>query len=158
MWSSGTRLEDSAKIVSNGPMESDLPEYMVMRNTLSTTSACLPFRGQCGGAQRRARPSARRRRQRAAGPSTLSGAQTAKRRKAGSRVTTAGAFAGGGQALNADEDEKGTGNGFRKKAGRCVNQSIYSVIPACLTPPIIQQASPRRTSQGGGETLICLTR
>jgi len=40
-----------------------------------------------------------------------------KRRKAGSRVTTAGAFAGGGQALNADEDEKGTGSGFRKKAG-----------------------------------------
>ena len=94
------------------------------------------FCGQCGGAQRRARPSARRRRQQqAAGPSTLTGAQTAKRRKAGSRVTTAGVFAGGGQALNADEDEKGTGNGFRKKAGRCVNQSIYSAIPARLTPP-----------------------
>ena len=32
MWSSGTRLADSAKIISNGPMESDLPEYMVMRD------------------------------------------------------------------------------------------------------------------------------
>lgn len=50
----------------------------------------------------------------------LTGAQTAKRRKAGSRVTTAGTFTGGGQALNADEDKKGSGIGFRKKAGRCV--------------------------------------
>ncbi|KAI0266619.1 hypothetical protein BGY98DRAFT_939036 [Russula aff. rugulosa BPL654] len=47
----------------------------------------------------------------------LTGAQTAKRRKAGSRVTTAGTFTGGGQALNADEDKKGSGIGFRKKAG-----------------------------------------
>jgi len=31
MWSSGTRLADSANIISNGPMESDLPEYMVMK-------------------------------------------------------------------------------------------------------------------------------
>ena len=51
------------------------------------------------------------------------GAQTAKRRKAGSRITTAGTFLGGGQALNADEDEKKTGTGFRKKAVRCVSQA-----------------------------------
>jgi hypothetical protein len=51
----------------------------------------------------------------------LTGAQTAKRRKAGSRVATAGTFAGSGQALNADENDKRTGNGFRKKAGRCVD-------------------------------------
>ncbi|KAI0001516.1 WLM domain-containing protein [Russula compacta] len=100
MWSSGTRLADSSKIVSGGRIEDDLPEYM------------------CGGAQRRARPSARRRRQRpVAGPSMLTGAQTSKRRKAGSRVTDAGTFSGSGQALNADEDEKTTGTGFRKKAG-----------------------------------------
>lgn len=100
MWSSGTRLADSARIVPGGLVDDDLPEYM------------------CGGAQRRARPAARRRRrQPVPGPSTLTGAQTAKRRKAGSRVTTAGTFTGGGQALNADEDEKGLGIGFRKKAG-----------------------------------------
>jgi hypothetical protein len=61
----------------------------------------------------------------------LTGAQTAKRRKAGSRVTTAGTFAGGGQALNADEDQKGTGVGFRKKAGRCVN--LHEIL-LFLTP------------------------
>jgi hypothetical protein len=55
----------------------------------------------------------------------LSGAQTAKRRKAGSRVTTPGTFAGGGQALNADEEEKGTGIGFRRKAGRCVDLFFF---------------------------------
>ncbi len=53
----------------------------------------------------------------------LTGAQTAKRRKAGSRITAAGTFSGSGQALNADEDEKTTGTGFRKKAVRCVSQS-----------------------------------
>lgn len=99
MWSSGTRLADSAVITGHETLDDDLPEYM------------------CGGAQSRARPSARRRRQQAvAGPSGLTGAQTAKRRKAGSRITAAGTFLGGGQALNADEDEKSTGTGFRKKA------------------------------------------
>jgi hypothetical protein len=29
MWSSGTRLADSAKIVRGGLVEDDLPEYMV---------------------------------------------------------------------------------------------------------------------------------
>ncbi|KAH9972776.1 WLM domain-containing protein [Lactifluus volemus] len=99
MWSSGTRLTDSTKVVGSGPIEDGLPEYM------------------CGGAQSRARPSARRRRrQPVAGPSLLTGAQTTKRRKAGSRVTTSGIFTGGGQALNADEDDKRAGTGFRKKA------------------------------------------
>jgi hypothetical protein len=52
----------------------------------------------------------------------LTGAQTVKRRKAGSRVTRAGTFAGSGQALTAgDEDEKRTGTGFPKRAGRYVN-------------------------------------
>ncbi|KAI9512026.1 WLM-domain-containing protein [Russula earlei] len=100
MWSSGTRLADSAKIVPGGLMEDDLPEYM------------------CGGAQNRARPAMRKRRQRpVAGPSMLTGPQTAKRRKAGSRVTAASTFSGSGQILNADDDEKGKGTGFRKKAG-----------------------------------------
>ncbi|KAI0303834.1 WLM domain-containing protein [Multifurca ochricompacta] len=100
MWSSGTRLADSANMAGNGPAEDDYPEYM------------------CGGAQSRARPSARRRRQQSvAGPSTSTGAQTAKRRKAGSRVTAAGTFIGSGQALNADKVDKIIGTGFRKKAG-----------------------------------------
>jgi hypothetical protein len=80
---------------------------------------------KCGGAQSRARPSARRRRQQpVAGPSLLTGAQTAKRRKVGSRITAAGTFLGSGQALNADEDEKTTGTGFRKKAVRCVSLAL----------------------------------
>ncbi len=58
----------------------------------------------------------------------LTGAQTAKRRKAGSRVTAAGTFTGSGQALNADEDKKGTGIGFRKKAGRCVDPVWHSLL------------------------------
>ncbi|KAI0264513.1 WLM domain-containing protein [Gloeopeniophorella convolvens] len=102
MWSSGTRLADSATVSGNMPTEDDLPEYM------------------CGGAQSRARPSGRRRRrQPIAGPSTHTGAQTVKRRKAGSRVTAAGAFVGDGLALNvnADDTEKTAGAGFRRKAG-----------------------------------------
>ncbi|KAH9068318.1 WLM-domain-containing protein [Lactarius deliciosus] len=99
MWSSGTRLADSAVIAGQEALDDDLPEYM------------------CGGAQSRARPSARRRRrQPVTGPSMLTGAQTAKRRKAGSRITAAETFLGPGQALNADEDEKTAGTGFRKKA------------------------------------------
>ncbi|OJT07459.1 hypothetical protein TRAPUB_1702 [Trametes pubescens] len=75
---------------------------------------------ECGGAQSRARPtSLRRRRRRLAGPSNHTGAQTAKRRKAGSRVTAQGTFQGSGKALNedvSDEERKKAGAGFRKKA------------------------------------------
>lgn len=76
---------------------------------------------QCGGAQSRTRPSAFRRRRRQPGPSAHSGAQTAKKRKAGSRVTAQSAFIGGGRALNEGvevEDGKNTGTGFRKQAAR----------------------------------------
>ncbi|KAI0775183.1 WLM domain-containing protein [Trametes elegans] len=103
-WSSGTRLADSAHLGSQGLDAGDLPEYM------------------CGGAQARARPTSlrrRRRRQQPGGPSNHTGAQTAKRRKAGSRVTAQGTFAGAGRALNedvSDEEEKKAGAGFRKKA------------------------------------------
>jgi len=88
----------------------------------------------------------------------LTGAQTAKRRKAGSRVTTAGTFAGSGQALNADKDEKRTGIGFRKKAGRCVVLFLGSSVSGSLDVPMTQQASPRRTGHGWGKTLACFTR
>ncbi|KAH9942766.1 WLM-domain-containing protein [Amylocystis lapponica] len=100
-WSSGTRLSDSARVAGQSLDAGDLPEYV------------------CGGAQTRARPTALRRRRRA-GPSNYSGAQTAKKRKAGSRVTAQGVFRGDGHALNEDVEDvaqKKAGAGFRKKAG-----------------------------------------
>ncbi|KAI0671770.1 WLM domain-containing protein [Trametes maxima] len=101
-WSSGTRLADSARVSSIGEDAFGLPEYM------------------CGGAQSRARPTGlRRRRRQAAASSNHTGAQTAKRRKAGSRITAQGTFKGAGRALDedvSDEDQKKAGAGFRKKA------------------------------------------
>ncbi|KAA1467508.1 WLM-domain-containing protein [Dentipellis sp. KUC8613] len=98
-WSSGTRLVDSARVAGDGVATGALPEFM------------------CGGAQTKAKPTRRRRRrQPTAGPSR-SGAQSVKRRKAGSRVT-ADVFKGDGRALNADieGEEKKAGTGFRKQA------------------------------------------
>ncbi|EIN09691.1 WLM-domain-containing protein [Punctularia strigosozonata HHB-11173 SS5] len=98
-WSSGTRLADAARTSGQGLDPGELPEYM------------------CGGAQTRARPTRRKRRPRAiAGPSDRTGAQTTKRRKAGSRV--AKDFGSGGRALNddLDEDAKKRGTGFGKQA------------------------------------------
>ncbi|KAH9838256.1 WLM domain-containing protein [Rhodofomes roseus] len=102
-WSSGTRLADSARVGGGTLDPGDLPENM------------------CGGAQARKRPtSLRRRRNHQAGPSNHTGAQTAKKRKAGSRITAIGTFRGSGHALNedaSDEEQKKSGAGFRKKAG-----------------------------------------
>lgn len=103
-WSSGTRLADSAKIAGQGIETEDLPEYM------------------CGGAHSRARPASYQRRKRTAkfsGPSVHTGAQSEKKRKAGSRITNANAFGSSGQALNEGiiGEKKETGTGFRKKAG-----------------------------------------
>ncbi|KAI0309917.1 WLM domain-containing protein [Amylostereum chailletii] len=101
-WSSGNRLSDSAVIAGDGAQLGDLPEYI------------------CGGAHTRARPARRRRQRTQAGPSKNTGAQTAKRRKAGARVTAAGTFQGDGRTLNADvedADAQKAGAGFRKKAG-----------------------------------------
>ncbi|TDL25486.1 WLM-domain-containing protein [Rickenella mellea] len=106
-WSSGTRLSDSARVGGHGIENYEMPEYI------------------CGGAQTRSRPNtlARKRRRRknaTAGPSTLTGAQVPKKRKAGSRVTAQNAFVGSGRSLNegaSDDDAKAVGSGFRKKAG-----------------------------------------
>ncbi|KAI0049739.1 WLM-domain-containing protein [Auriscalpium vulgare] len=101
MWSSGKRLADSAVVDGDQATADEFPEYI------------------CGGAQRRARPARKRRRQTTAGPSTQTGAQTAKRRKAGSRVMAPGTFEGDGRALNADIEDDGrkkAGTGFRKQA------------------------------------------
>ncbi|KAG2128145.1 WLM domain-containing protein [Suillus cothurnatus] len=103
-WSSGTRLADSAKIAGQGIEMGDLPEYM------------------CGGAHSRARPASYQRRKRTAkfsGPSVHTGAQSEKKRKAGSRITNANAFGSDGKALNEGVigEKKEVGTGFRKKAG-----------------------------------------
>ncbi|KIM84879.1 hypothetical protein PILCRDRAFT_817694 [Piloderma croceum F 1598] len=104
-WSAGTRLADSSKVTGQGIEFGEFPEYM------------------CGGAQQRARPTSLRRRRgnraKVIGPSLHSGRQTAKKRKAGTRVTSKYAFAGDGKALNEDldEDQKKKGIGFRKQAG-----------------------------------------
>lgn len=75
------------------------------------------------------------------------GAQTAKRRKAGARVTAQGVFRGDGQALNADvedEDAKKVGTGFGKKAARSDSEFSLSLARG-LTPCFLffsfQQAS-----------------
>ncbi|KAG6813909.1 hypothetical protein H0H92_005758 [Tricholoma furcatifolium] len=100
-WSSGTRLADSAKVSGVGIEPGDLPEYV------------------CGGAQSRKRPVRRQRKPRNSTitPSNSTGRQTAKPRKAGSRITSKTAFVGTGSSLLGDgEDVKGKGTGFRKQA------------------------------------------
>ncbi|KAL1759962.1 WLM domain-containing protein [Schizophyllum commune] len=102
-WSSGTRLGDSAQIEGQGVASSEyMPEYM------------------CGGAQTRTRPTAIRRRRgprrpRKTVPSLHTGRQTAKKRKAGARVTSKYAFEGEGATLG---EAGGKGAGFRKRAVR----------------------------------------
>ncbi|KAJ4500684.1 WLM domain-containing protein [Lentinula lateritia] len=98
-WSAGTRLADSAVVSGQGLDVGDLPQYI------------------CGGAQSRTRPSNLRQRR---GPrpreimaSSKTGRQTAKKRKAGSRVTSKYAFQGEGTSLSAGE----AGKGFGKQAG-----------------------------------------
>ncbi|KZP23769.1 WLM-domain-containing protein [Athelia psychrophila] len=102
-WSAGTRLGDSTRVAGDGVDSGEFPEYM------------------CGGAQRRTRPTARRRRRgprTQAGPSLHTGRQTAKKRKAGARVTGQNVFAGEGKAINedGDSDQKTQGTGFGKQA------------------------------------------
>lgn len=100
-WSAGRRLADSAVVAGKGIQAGDLPEYM------------------CGGAHCRVRPVRGRRSVVVAGPSLHTGAQTTKKRKAGSRVTNSSAFPTTGKALNddLDDDTKAVGTGFRKQAG-----------------------------------------
>ncbi|KAI0755885.1 WLM domain-containing protein [Irpex lacteus] len=102
LWSSGQRLADFALLGGPGLAKAELPEYL------------------CGGAQSRKRPSTQRhRRPRTEGPSDHTGRQTAKKRKAGSRVTAKGTFKGNSRALNEDVEEEaakrlvlGSGNGL----------------------------------------------
>ncbi|KAG6820942.1 hypothetical protein H0H93_009178 [Arthromyces matolae] len=104
-WSSATRLADSAKVSGQGIEPGDLPEYL------------------CGGAQTRSRPASirtrrpRKPRNTTVTPSNSTGRQTAKRRKAGARVTSKTAFVGHGSTLmEGTSDTKGKGTGFGKQA------------------------------------------
>ncbi|KAG5650402.1 hypothetical protein H0H81_012368 [Sphagnurus paluster] len=101
-WSSGTRLADSEKVAGQGIEPGDLPEYM------------------CGGAQSHARPIRTRTRgpRKLGNATTSTGRQTAKRRKAGTRVVSKTAFKGEGVSLseNLQEAGKGMGAGFGKRA------------------------------------------
>ncbi|KAF8206424.1 WLM domain-containing protein [Mycena galopus ATCC 62051] len=104
MWSAGTRLIDSAEVIGVGMEAGEFPEFL------------------CGGAQKQSRPSAlgrkRRRARRETVASNKTGRQTAKKRKAGSRVKSQYAFAGEGSVLTEGAlDPKGKGVGFRKQAG-----------------------------------------
>lgn len=121
-WSAGTRLGDSTRVAGDGVDSGEFPEYMVS-STVSVHSSMLIRQPQCGGAQRRTRPTARRRRRgprTQAGPSLHTGRQTAKKRKAGARVTGQNVFAGEGKAINedGDSDQKTQGTGFGKQASR----------------------------------------
>lgn len=104
-WSSGVRLGDSAPVQGQGVDSGDfLPEYM------------------CGGAQTRQRPTAMRRRRGPRRPretvaSLHTGRQTAKKRKAGARVTSKYAFEGQGTTLSGEDPKAGgKGSGFGKRA------------------------------------------
>ncbi|KAF7374891.1 WLM-domain-containing protein [Mycena sanguinolenta] len=105
MWSSGHRLMDSAEVLGDGIEAGEFPEFL------------------CGGAQQKSRPSAlgrkrRVRRRREIVASNKTGRQTAKKRKAGSRVKSQSAFSGEGSLLKDGAlDPKGKGVGFRKQAG-----------------------------------------
>ncbi|KAF9069241.1 WLM domain-containing protein [Rhodocollybia butyracea] len=99
-WSAGTRLADSAVVPGQGLDIGDLPEYI------------------CGGAQSRTRPAHLRQRRGPRRPSNSTGRQTAKQRKAGSRVTSKYAFRGEGVSISSDATA--AGKGFGKQAGRHV--------------------------------------
>ncbi|KAH7341715.1 WLM domain-containing protein [Rhizoctonia solani] len=100
LYSSGTRLSDSAEVagLGLGASDFDLPEYM------------------CGGAQERRRASTLRRAPR------QGAAPKQKRRKAGTRVTSKYAFVGQGNTLNShaagEDKKKGTGFGKRTQSAK----------------------------------------
>ncbi|KAG9093958.1 hypothetical protein FRC06_011297 [Ceratobasidium sp. 370] len=134
MFSSGSRLIDSARVAGRGLGDSDLdlPEYM------------------CGGAQQRQRATTLRRGPRRNGPQ----ATNAKRRKAGTRVTSKYAFEGDGQILNAhiiDETEKKKGAGFRKSTQsakekqarlQAIEKRLGALQPSSATTEPISSAAP----------------
>ncbi|KAJ3801820.1 WLM domain-containing protein [Lentinula aff. detonsa] len=133
-WSAGTRLADSAVISGEGLDMSDLPEYI------------------CGGAQSRTRPSNLRQRRGPRRPremvaSNKTGRQTAKQRKAGSRVTSKYAFQGEGISLGAIDTGKGFGKQASSKRAReervlAVERRMQSLASSSsVTVPLVSTAA-----------------
>ncbi|KAI6151961.1 WLM-domain-containing protein [Pisolithus tinctorius] len=155
-WSAGRRLADSAEVAGQGIQAGNLPEYM------------------CGGAHSRVRPVRGYRSVAVAGPSLHTGAQTTRKRKAGSRVTSSSAFPSTGKVLNDDlaHEMKAVGTGFRKQAASkrareeralAAEKRVHSLrAPAALMlPPTVKRASefeeeeiPAETDEDRRRTLL----
>ncbi|KAJ3530423.1 hypothetical protein NMY22_g8574 [Coprinellus aureogranulatus] len=128
-WSSGQRLADSARIPGDGIEAGDFPEFM------------------CGGAQQRTRPTARRRRtgvprgpRKETVPSLHTGRQTAKKRKAGGRVTSKYAFSGEGNTLAGDGEEGSRGkraasNRAREERALAAERRMQALLGASSSTP-----------------------
>ncbi|KAH6913065.1 WLM domain-containing protein [Coprinopsis sp. MPI-PUGE-AT-0042] len=135
-WSSGQRLADSARIPGDGIDTGEFPEYM------------------CGGAQKRSRPTARRRRAGAPRgpkkeviPSLHTGRQTEKKRKAGGRVTSKYAFAGEGNSLggSAPESTKGkraASNRAREERALAVERRLQALSQGTSSTSQVKDESP----------------
>jgi hypothetical protein len=78
-------------------------------------------------------------------PSNHTGAQTAKRRKAGGRVTSKYAFTGEGQSLEADVGSATVGTGKGKRAQRYTYLKYFQRFEP---DAVIQQESQGRASTG----------
>ncbi|KAJ3874554.1 WLM domain-containing protein [Lentinula edodes] len=129
-WSAGTRLADSAVVSGQGFDVGDLPQYI------------------CGGAQSRSRPSNLHQRR---GPrpreimaSGKTGRQTAKRRKAGSRVTSKYAFQGEGTSLSAGEAGKGFGKQASSKRAR--EERAFAAQKRLQSAPALSSSATYLTS------------
>ncbi|KAF9500107.1 WLM-domain-containing protein [Pleurotus eryngii] len=140
-WSSGTRLADSARVGGLGLDAGELPEYM------------------CGGAHSRRRPTALRRRRNAgprktaynAVPTVHTGRQTAKKRKAGARVT--GEFGGEGHALvDASDPRDVEGGGFGKKAASKRAREERALAAERRIQALLRQQRQASGSRSGGDS------
>ncbi|KAG9225067.1 hypothetical protein CCMSSC00406_0008769 [Pleurotus cornucopiae] len=140
-WSSGTRLADSARVGGLGLDAGELPEYM------------------CGGAHSRRRPTALRRRRNAgprktaynAVPTVHTGRQTAKKRKAGARVT--GEFGGEGHALvDASDPRDVEGGGFGKKAASKRAREERALAAERRIQALQRQQQQASESRSGGDS------
>lgn len=137
-WSTGTRLADSARVSGDGIESGDFPEYM------------------CGGAQTRTRSTAQRRRRRAlqpsdTGPSLHTGRQTAKRRKAGGRVTSKFAFVGSGSSLT-DDAQSSKGKRARSNRAREERALAAEMRLRAFNPARGTSSSDQRLRDGDSES------
>lgn len=100
------------------------PRILGMCSSRGPRARSVYSESQCGGAYEKPAPRKATRKRKPRQQVTASertGAQSSKKRKAGSRVKAKNAFKGPGQALNTgldDETKQKLGTGFRKQAGR----------------------------------------